>query len=281
MLKVQNFSYHNHTNFSDGKRSLEEMVAQAKKIGFCDMGISDHMIIHKNMEQSPSWDMLRSRYASTVYRNDFKSCLPDFQKHCEHIRQVSKKENIKLYVGFEVDFFTYNGWLEEFKEFLSQLDYDYLVSGNHFMPNESGETILNIDCLKGITDTVKNLPEYIANHFMAMKKSAESGLYSFLAHIDYVRKLGDDICGPEQYVENKIEVLKALQKNDMGIEISTKGLRKVNDFFPCSQILDKIAEFGIKTVISDDAHNIDELGCDFDKAEDALKKHNITHRLKF
>ena len=281
MLKTQNFSYHNHTNFSDGKCSLEEMVAQAKKIGFCEMGVSDHLIVHKNMEQSPSWDMLHSRYASTVYRKDFKSCLPEFQKHCEHIRQVSKKENFKLYVGFEVDFFTYDGWLEEFKEFLAQLDYDYLVSGNHFMPSEDGETIINIDCIKGRTETVKDLPEYIANHFDAMKKSAESGLYSFLAHIDYVRKLGDDISGPQKFVENKSEVLNALQKNDMGIEISTKGLRKVNDFYPCSQILDEIAELGIKTVISDDAHNIDELGEDFDKAESELKKHNITRRLKF
>ncbi|MBR1601181.1 MAG: histidinol-phosphatase HisJ family protein [Alphaproteobacteria bacterium] len=281
MLKVQNFSYHNHTNFSDGKCSLKEMVEQAKKIGFCEMGISDHLIVHKNIEQSPSWPKLSGRYASTVYRKDFKKCLPEFQRHCEEIRKISKQEKIKLYVGFEVDFFTYEGWLEELKEFLSQLDYDYLVSGNHFMSNEKGDTIINIDCIKGITDTIKDLPEYIANHFGAMKKSAESGLYSFLAHIDYIRKLGDNICGPHQYVENKIEVLKVLQENNMGIEISTKGLRKINDFYPCSEILDKIAELGIKTVISDDAHNIDELGSDFEKAEKELTKHNITHRLKF
>lgn len=281
MHNVQSFSYHNHTNFSDGRRSLEEMVARAKKIGFSEMGISDHLIIHKNMKQSPSWDMMRSRFASKVYRCDFKSCLSDFQKHCEHVRQVSKKENIKLYVGFEVDFFTYNGWLEELKEFLSQLDYDYLVSGNHFMPDDSGETILNIDCVKGRTESIKDLSEYIVRHFAAMKRSAESGLFSFLAHIDYVRKLGDNICGPSMYIKNKKEVLEALHKNGVGIEVSTKGLRKINDFYPCAQILDEIAEMGIKTVISDDAHELDELGADFDKAEDIIHKHKIVNRLKF
>lgn len=281
MHSVQSFSYHNHTNFSDGRRSLEEMVAQAKKIGFSEMGISDHLIVHKNMKQSPSWNIMSQKFAPTVYRSDFKGCLSDFQKHCEHIRQASQKENIKLYVGFEVDFFTYDGWLEELKEFLSQLDYDYLVSGNHFMPNGNGETILNIDCVKGRTDTVKDLPEYIARHFAAMKKSAESGLFSFLAHIDYVRKLGDDICGPDMFVKNKTEVLKALYKNDMGIEVSTKGLRKINDFYPCAQILDEIANLGIKTVISDDAHELDELGADFDKAEKVMLEHKIVNRLKF
>jgi len=281
MHKIQNFSYHNHTDFSDGSCSLEEMVAQAKKIGFCEMGITDHLIVHKNMEQSPTWDMLKSRYETTVYRRDFKSCLSDFQKHCEHIRKVSKKEKIKLYVGFEVDFFTYNGWLEELKDFLLQLDYDYLVSGNHFIANESGETILNIDCLRGKTDTIKDLPEYIKCHFGAMKKSAESGICAFLAHIDYIRKLGDDICGPLMYVEEKSKVLQALKKNNMGIEISTKGLRKIGDYYPCAQILDEIAKLGIKTVISDDAHSITELGADFDKAEEELAKRQITNRLKF
>lgn len=281
MHSVQYFSYHNHTNFSDGKCSLEEMVAQAKKIGFSEMGISDHLIIHKNMKQSPSWDMMSKKSAPEVYRSDFKSCLSDFQKHCEHVREVSRKENIKLYVGFEVDFFTYNGWLEELKEFLSQLDYDYLISGNHFMPDDSGETILNIDCVKGRTETVKDLPEYIVRHFAAMRKSTESGLFSFLAHIDYIRKLGDDICGPSMYVKNKTEVLVALLKNNMGIEVSTKGLRKINDFYPCAQILDEIAKLGIKTVISDDAHDLDELGADFDKAEEVLHKHKIANRLKF
>ena len=281
MRKVQNFSYHNHTNFSDGLNSLEEMVAQAKKIGFCEMGITDHLIVHKNIEQSPTWDMLKSRYETTVYRKDFKSCVADFQRHCENIRKISKKEGIKLYVGFEVDFFTYSGWLEELKDFLSQLDYDYLISGNHFMPDNSGDVVLNIDCLRGRTEIVKNLPEYIRCHFDAMIKSAESGMFAFLAHIDYIRKLGDNICGPLMYVEEKSKVLQALQKNEMGIEMSTKGLRKIGDYYPCAQILDEIAKLGIKTVISDDAHSITELGADFDKAEEELAKRQITNRLKF
>lgn len=281
MLKVQNFSYHNHTNFSDGQSSLEEMVCQAKKLGFCEMGISDHLIVHKNIEQSPSWSKMSSRFATSVYRKDFKSCLPEFQKHCEEIRKISKKENIKLYVGFEVDFFTYDGWLGELKEFLSQLDYDYLVSGNHFMPNENGEEIINIDCVKDDIGSIKNLPEYIVNHFAAIKKSVESGMYAFLAHIDYIRKLGDDICGPTMYVKNKNDIIKSLQNNNVGIEISTKGLRKVNDFYPCGQILQEIAKHNVKVVISDDAHLTSELGMDFEKAEKELGKYGISRRLKF
>lgn len=280
MLDVQNFSYHNHTNFSDGKNSLEEMVARAKKIGFCEMGISDHLIVHKNIEQSPSWPMLAARSDCHIYQTDFRKNLSAFQKHCEEIRQMSKKENIKLYVGFEVDFFTYDGWLEEFKEFLSQIDYDYLVSGNHFLFDESGETIFNIH---------KNIPEFlspeqirklVSQHFISIKKSIESGLFAFLAHMDYVRKIGNRYYNTTDYLEEKTSVLDALQKNNIGMEISTKGLRKINDFYPCAEILDDVAVRNISMVISDDAHRTDELGADFAKAEKALAKHGITHRFK-
>ena len=280
MSNIQKFSYHNHTNFSDGSNTLEEMVAQAKKIGFCELGISDHLIVHKNMMQNPSWNKLITLNASYIYNNSFKNILSKYQSHCEKIRKISARENIKLYVGFEVDFFTYNGWLDEFNEFIKQLDYDYLISGNHFFCNEDGSQIINIDSLKGKANNIPNLSEYIVRHFDTIKKSIESNLFTFLAHLDYVRKLGDYICGPKMYQQEKNQVLSALQNFNKGIEISTKGLRKIGDFYPCQEILQEIAKRNIKVVISDDAHSVNELGTDFAKAEAELLKHSITHRLK-
>ena len=281
MPEIQKFSYHNHTNFSDGKCSLEEMVAQAKKIGFCEMGISDHLIVHKNIEQSPSWPMMYAKSDNHIYQRDFMSHLSEYQKHCEEIRKVSKNENFKLYVGFEVDFFTYDGWLEEFKEFLSQLDYDYLVSGNHFLFDERGEKIFNIH--KNIADFIstEEIRELAEQHFVNIRKSIESGLFAFLAHFDYVRKMGEQYCGPSDYINEKSAVLDALQINNVGMEISTKGLRKINDFYPCAEILAGAAKRNIKMLISDDAHKTDELGADFTKAEEKLQKYGITNRLKF
>lgn len=281
MLKVQNFSYHNHTNFSDGKNSLEEMVAQAKKIGFCEMGISDHLIVHKNIEQSPSWPMMAAKSDCHIYQKDFKSRLPEYQKHCDEIRKMSERENIKLYVGFEVDFFTYDGWLEEFKEFLSQLDYDYLISGNHFLFDETGEKIYNIH--KNISEflNIEQTRRLVSRHFINIRKSVESGLFAFLAHMDYVRKMGVQYCGLHDYEKEKNAVLDALRLKDTGMEISTKGLRKVNDFYPASEILEGAALRKIKILISDDAHRTDELGADFAKAEEELVKYGITDRFKF
>ena len=54
-MSTQNFSYHTHTNFSDGKNTVLEMVKRAKELGFCELGISDHLSIHKNMQKSLSY----------------------------------------------------------------------------------------------------------------------------------------------------------------------------------------------------------------------------------
>ena len=281
MPEVQRFSYHNHTNFSDGKNTPEEMVKRAKEIGFTEMGISDHLIVHKNICKSPSWAAMITNNGADIYQTDFKAITEKYQRHCEHIRKIAKAENIKLYVGFEVDFFTYDGWLEEFKDFLSQLDYDYIISGNHFLFNELCDTIYNIN--KGIADIldVKQIQELIRQHFKNIQKSVESDLFRFVAHLDYVRKMGQDFCKPQDFWSEKMAVLNALEQHHTGLEVSTKGLRKIGDFYPNGLILDEAAKRKIKVVISDDAHKTTELGYDFAAAEHELEQRKMTGRLQF
>lgn len=282
MLKVQSFSYHSHTDFSDGKSTLTEMVRRAKEIGFTELGISDHLIVHKNMQQSPSCKINEyMRNEPHIYNTDFKAILPRFQRHCEDLRQVAKSENFKLYIGFEVDFFTYDGWLAELQDFLSKLDYDYLITGNHFLFDDSGEQLINLTDLPKIYTDSSCYDELLNRHFKTMAEAVRSGMFKFLAHIDYARRLGDKICGPEAYLPAKMAVLDALQENGVGLEISTKGLRRVGDFYPSENILAQVAKRDIAMVISDDAHNVSELGSEFAAAENLLQKYSLIRRLKF
>ena len=281
MHNTQNFSYHTHTNFSDGHCSLEDMVLQAKKIGFTEMGISDHLIVHKNMHKNKSWTYLCKQKANHVYNSSFANILDSFKRHCEEVRYAAKKYNIKLYIGFEVDYFTYDGWEDELRWFLSQLDYDYLHTGNHFFCEENCENVINMAFFKQTCTDVGRYKEYVARHFDTMKQAVESGLFKFLAHLDYVRRYGTDICGANDFMSEKLQVLDALQKNNTAMEISTKGLRKIGDFYPSASVLDEAAKRDIAFVISDDAHKTEELGMDFEKAEAELKKYGITKRLKF
>jgi len=281
MPESQKFTYHCHTDFSDGNNTAEEMVLRAKELGFTQIGISDHLMVHKNMWQSKSADYWRSRPHSNIFYTDFKSILAKFQQHCDNLRRIGKQLGVKLNVGFEVDFFTYNGWFEEFQEFIAQLDYDYLISGNHMFFDESGEDLFDINYFKQINLPRTQAEDYLRRHFQTMEKAVQSGVFKFLAHLDYARKLGDEFCSADSFKGEKTAILEALQNQNVGMEISTKGLRKIGDFYPCGWILDEAAKRNIKMVISDDAHKIEELGMDFAKAESALLAHNIKNRLKF
>lgn len=279
-MTVQNFSYHSHTNFSDGNNTLEEMVAQAKKLGFCELGISDHLCVHKNIQQSKSWPLWEQRGNSHIFKRDFKEILPDFQKHCEHIRKVSAQSGLKLYVGFEVDFFTYNGWFAELQDFLKQLDYDYIITGNHMLFDEKCESLIDLYDMPVFFKDEALQNELLQRHFETIEKAVKSGVFKFLAHLDYARRLGS-ICSAEKFMPQKLKILDALQCQNMGMEISTKGLRKINDFYPSDEILTEAAKRSIPFVVSDDAHAVSELGDRFDLAEAALAKHNIQQRIKF
>lgn len=277
---VQNFSYHSHTNFSDGYNTLEEMVAQAKKLGFCELGISDHLCVHKNIRQSKSWPLWVQRNNSHIFKKDFKESLPDFQKHCEHIRKVSAQSGLKLFVGFEIDFFTYSGWFDELQDFLKQLDYDYVITGNHMLFDENCANLIDLYDMPIFYHDVVLQNELLQRHFETIEKAVKSGVFKFLAHLDYARRLGN-ICSAENFMPEKLKILDALQSQNIGMEISTKGLRKINDFYPSEKILAEAAKRSISFVISDDAHAVAELGDRFDLAEIALAKHNIQHRIKF
>lgn len=281
MSDIQKFSYHTHTNFSDGIGSLEEMVKQAKKIGFEQLGVSDHLIVHKNMKQSPSWNYMEQKRASYIYNTDFKNILDKYKRHCDEIRRISKQENFKLFVGFEVDYFMYDGWEEEFKWFIAQLDIDYLHTGNHFFCSENGEQLINMTYLNDLVLDTKMRQEYILNHFLTLKKAVKSKMFKFLAHIDYLRRFCGESYKINLYKEEINSVLDELQNSCTALEISTKGLRKTGDYYPCAEIMLEASKRNIAFVISDDAHKPEELGADFDKAEKELKKYGICKRLKF
>lgn len=281
MAKVQDFTYHCHTNFSDGNNSIEEMAVRAKALGFSHFGISDHLIVHKNLRQSPSYAWWKTGEHSDMYASDFKQILSKYQRHCDDIHNLGKKMNMKILVGFEVDFFTYDGWLEEFREFVSQLDCDYLINGNHMLFNEDCSIFFDSYDLEKVSVSRIQTQEYISRHFSAMCEAVKSEMFDFIAHIDYIKRYCSKFYTYSNYEKQINSLLDEMAKHDIGTELSTKGLRKIGCYYPCEQILNQIAQRNLKTVISDDAHDVSELGTFFAEAEHLLLQYNISNRINF
>ncbi len=277
---MQNFSYHTHTNFSDGSNTLEEMLEQAVRLGWSEIGISDHLIVHKNIKKGPSAEEFCNSSHSYIYHDDFNKALEKFQRRAEDFRRIAAGFPLKVYLGYEVDYFTYDGWEDEFREFIAKIDHDYLITGNHILLSEDGMMLYDIWRIEKANPP---LPEdqiyaYFKRHYETIEKAVRSGLFVFLAHLDYARKAKVHQKFP--LIEERLKVVKALAETGVACEVSTKGLRKIGDYYPQKIILDELIKQKVPLVISDDAHNVNELGYAFDQAEKDLSLYPDVKRFK-
>lgn len=263
---MQEFTYHTHTTFSDGHNTAREMIEQAERLGLKEIGISDHLIVHKNISKVGNYTYLQ-KMTLTNFQDAYEQC----SKYIEHLRVLQKEYNIKIRIGFETDFFIYNGWKEDFHNLINKLDYDYLINGNHFLMDETGKNIEDIAYLTQGKNSVLNAPfdSYIKRYFQTMEKAIRSGKFSFLAHMDYIKKLS--AYNEKNFSKDIQNVIKALQETNTACEINTKGLRRVGDLYPSRNIIENMVCHDVALLISDDAHKINDLRFQFDETDKMLE----------
>ena len=273
---MQKFSYHTHSTFSDGQNTASEMIEHAAAIGLDEFGISDHLIVHKNIEQ-----LRFCGAAKKIFHSSFDNELVDLcNKHADEIRKASKKYGIKTRVGYEADYFTYNGWIEEFDDFLKKIDYDYLISGNHYFMSSNGEDIFDIWCFQKYKDIApEDTTVYLKRHFQTLSKAVASKRFWFLAHPDYAQTVYG--YNESDYQTEFYNTVQALLSTKTGCEISTKGLRKFGHFYPSKNILSQLIEKNIPIIVSDDAHEANQICSFFDDAENELAQLGCKNRLIF
>lgn len=255
---MQSFSYHCHTTFSDGMNTVEEMILGAKKRGFTHLGISDHLIVPKT--------------------SDFELKLPAYQAHAQHIRSVAKKMNFPVYVGFETDYFPQEGWDTALQKFKKAVKADYLLTGNHFVIDNDGNpySILRFPWKEKSVEETNGI---IARHFKTIAQAVRSGLFDFLAHPDFIRWTSP--CGETDFREERTDIIDALSETQTPVELNTKGLNKIGDFYPARWMLKEIGKRNIPMLISDDAHKVSDIGIHFDLAEKYLLETGNTVRVDF
>lgn len=271
---MQDFSYHTHTNFSDGKNSAEEMLKQAVKVGYKKIGISDHLIIHKNIKSLNSIYDISNRYNKLLF-DDFDMALKVVKNNISYIKSIAKNYNIDVLVGFEVDFFCYDGWLKQFKNMIKNSGADYLIFGNHYFSLD--DEIIDIGYLNIHQERGLSKDLIMKSYFNNIVKAIESNMFDFVAHLDYCKKHNITL---KNYEDEFTNILNAFNKTKTPYEISTKGLRVVGDFYPAKWIIEKLQAMNVAIVISDDAHHLSELKFDFEKAENLLKNLKYQNRLK-
>lgn len=251
---------HTHTAYCDGCDTPEDVIVEAISRGFNSIGFSGHSYMHYAPEHS------MSVIGTQEYRSEIN-----------RLKEKYRKE-IDIFCGLEVDMY-------------SEIDlsgYDYLIGSVHYLLcdgkyigfDRSQETVENI------IDTFfdGNGLEYAKAYYKTLALLPKYGNFDIIGHFDIITKHSDNIAFfDETAVEYKKAVTNAAEELAGEIpffEVNTgaiaRGYRKTP--YPSEFILNLLKDLGFGAVITSDCHNKQMLDCNFDEAEQLLKKCGFTHR---
>ena len=267
---MQNFSLHTHTIGFDGRNTEEEMLSKAIELGWGHIGFSNHFIVHPVIKDAPMYQYACQRGYDNIYSSSFDEAIAKFETHYKKIDDLRKTSNINILKGMEVDFFATGEWLEGFNKALKHLQPDYLIGAAHFVLHNN--TLYNSHDIKASSPVEQNMLLY--KYWQNERAVAESGLFTFMAHLDLMKKVG---LGQEsKWQDEEKKTILAIKKSGTIVELNTSHYKFGNEPYPSERIMKMIAQENIPVIISDDAHSVEQLGKKFVETQELATRCGIT-----
>ena len=234
--------YHVHTSFSDGEGEPAQCVERALALGLPEIGISDHLtpaVLGGEGDWSIGHDRLDD-YVGAV--REAAKCYPE----------------ITVLLGVEADYVP--GTEDELAGLLGAYPFDYVIGGLHYVDGFSFDD-----------EATREDPRWDAaaslyrRYYALLGRAAASGLFDVLAHFDYVmlwgRRTTADLAAAED------EALALMAAHGVAIEVNTTGtLEPAGLMHPAPDLLARACRRGIPVVFGSDAHEVDQVGWQFEAA---------------
>ena len=268
---MQNFSLHTHTIGFDGHNTEDEMLAKASDLGMSLMGFSNHFIVHPTIEQAPMYKYATEGGYNSIYSSSFDEAIAKFEPHYRRIDELRQKTNIRILKGMEVDFFANTEWIDGFKKAINHLKPDYLIGAAHFVENNN--ILYN-------SHDIKKMPKikqckFLYRYWQNERAAMQSGLFTFMAHLDLMKKVG---LGQEaSWVEEEQKTVAEAKKMGIMIELNTSYYKFGTEPYPSKRIMQMLAQANIPVLISDDAHSVMQIGNKFEETMTLARQCGITN----
>ena len=270
-IMQQKYTLHTHTIGFDGKNTANDIISHARELGFNTIGISNHFIVHPKIKQSKMYPYsVRGRY-SNIYSADFDEVLSRFIPHYAELDRLREQNpDMKILGGMEVDFFDDTKWRKGFEQGISVLKPDYIIGACHFI--EYDNMLLNSHDWKNATPDEQNILLHL--YWDKVAKAAQSGLFTWMAHLDLPKKA--NLGQTDNWTATERKAVDAIAKSDTAIEINTGYYHPYcYEPYPSNRILQMVRDNNIPVLVSDDAHASAQLGRHFDEAESLIKQFNL------
>lgn len=256
-------NYHSHTEFCDGKATMEEFVVEAIRCGFSAWGISPH---------SPAPMLERAEWALDV------DAVP---LYIERANQLKEKyaDKIRVLVGMEIDYMN-----EEFNPsavYFQSMPLDFRIGSIHMLRSLETGKLIDIDC--PVDDFRRKMDYHFRGsiqlmakcYYEAQKAMVMAGGMTFIGHSDKISSnlgiLSSKVSDKPWYKDLVEEYLVLCAERGMVLEINTKMLNRRGVYFPDKRYFERMAELHIPVVINSDAHRLEGISVGLSEARELYK----------
>ena len=246
------YSLHNHSNFSDGASTLEEMCRAAKASGLTVFGMSDHWVEPAYAGTgTESWRMAHDR-------------LDEYVETLQKLKRSLDDDNFTLEIGLEVDFFFEN--MDDIFARLKQYPLDYLIGSVHCC----GTFPVDHDASDWLPLPPEKRDAICEMYWQKLEGAAKCKEFTFLGHLDLPKKFA--IIDNDRYLAHASRVLDILKENGGAIELNTSGwFKPCSAPYPSLDILKAACAREIPVYINADAHHCDHVRRNFTEALELLQ----------
>lgn len=241
--QTDRYNFHSHTQFCDGRDSMESILLSAVDAGMKYFGFSPHSPLSIN---SPC--------------NMAKDSVAEYLSELKRLKE-NYKGAIDVFAGMEIDYLS-----EEEgpgSSYFQRLPLDYRIGSVHFVKNQNGEPI---DC-DGNSERFKinliekfdnDLPFVVENYLISVIKMIEKGGFDILGHADKISlnasSVNPEIVKKSWYKTLVEEIIEKSAKTGLIMEINTKAFESKGRFFPDESWWPLIRHYKIPLLINSDVH---------------------------
>jgi histidinol-phosphatase (PHP family) len=252
-MKTTRIDLHNHTtrcNHAEG--TVNEYIERAIELGIDIYGFSEH--------------------APMDFDENYRLPFSDMDAYVSDILTAKEKykNEIEILLGYEVDYLP--GHMDDR---VLNANVDYLIGSVHFIDKWSFD---NPEFIGGWK--TKDIDEIWKAYFEATEAMVKMGKFDIVGHLDLIKVFK---YMPKTDVRLLAKnVLKAIKKSGMVMELNAAGLRKpVKEIYPSQALLEEAYALDIPITFSSDAHAVDQVGFGYEKTVQLAKEIGYTKAVTF
>ncbi|MBN2651584.1 MAG: histidinol-phosphatase [Spirochaetales bacterium] len=233
------YNLHTHSNLSDGRNSLEQIVETAANENIEILGISDHSTVPFPTE----WNMKDEN-------------VEVYLKEIERLREIYP--SVKILAGIEGDF------IPGVQNFSQMSDFEYIIGSVHYALTD-GEPESFDSSPDAFDKIVKNfynndVQKFIKYYYDALLQMVDSCRFDIVGHLDLVKKFNTVRPSFDEqakaYKSKVYEVLELIKECSLTVELNTGGITRnlMKDPYPSFDFIKLARQMDIPICINSDSH---------------------------